>query len=331
MGEWLNGVPVVDNVTLENYWNRSRPIFAKEQLELQCHGDPTEWRNIFIRELPVTTVDPARIGVCSWSWQKSYKGVAEEMEKAGIKGIHLALGPLIFPDERHGAAEGAEALAFVKEQVKSGKWNLMCTMIGTIGEDYSTLETIKKTGGIVPDEHWAKNQEIVTKGAKLTQELGCKYMSLHGGFLDESDPVAFKKYVERVSWMRDEAKKYGVTIILESGQETAEDLAKFMQAVPGVGINFDPANMILYAKGQPMEALRTLIPWIKQVHIKDALLTQKPGTWGTEVAWGDGEVGGRMFLSELKALGYKGNYVIEREGGNARVKEINQAKERLTK
>ena len=328
---WLNGVLVVDNVTLENYWNRSRPIFAKEQLELQCHGDPTEWRNIFIRELPVTTVDPARIGVCSWSWQKSYKGVAEEMEKAGIKGIHLALGPLIFPDERHGAAEGAEALAFVKEQVKSGKWNLMCTMIGTIGEDYSTLETIKKTGGIVPDEHWAKNQEIVTKGAKLTQELGCKYMSLHGGFLDESDPVAFKKYVERVSWMRDEAKKYGVTIILESGQETAEDLAKFMQAVPGVGINFDPANMILYAKGQPMEALRTLIPWIKQVHIKDALLTQKPGTWGTEVAWGDGEVGGRMFLSELKALGYKGNYVIEREGGNARVKEINQAKERLTK
>ena len=303
----------------------------EDVVELQCHGDPTEWRNIFIRELPVTTVDPARIGVCSWSWQKSYKGVAEEMEKAGIKGIHLALGPLIFPDERHGAAEGAEALAFVKEQVKSGKWNLMCTMIGTIGEDYSTLETIKKTGGIVPDEHWAKNQEIVTKGAKLTQELGCKYMSLHGGFLDESDPVAFKKYVERVSWMRDEAKKYGVTIILESGQETAEDLAKFMQAVPGVGINFDPANMILYAKGQPMEALRTLIPWIKQVHIKDALLTQKPGTWGTEVAWGDGEVGGRMFLSELKALGYKGNYVIEREGGNARVKEINQAKERLTK
>ena len=49
---WLNGVLVVDNVTLENYWDRSRPIFPKEQIELQCHGDPTEWRNIFIRELP---------------------------------------------------------------------------------------------------------------------------------------------------------------------------------------------------------------------------------------------------------------------------------------
>jgi len=48
---WLNGELVVDNVTLENYWDRSQPIFPVEQLELQCHGDPTEWRNIFIKEL----------------------------------------------------------------------------------------------------------------------------------------------------------------------------------------------------------------------------------------------------------------------------------------
>ena len=49
---WLNGKLVVDNVTLENYWDRRRAIFPVEQIELQCHGDPLEWRNIFIRELP---------------------------------------------------------------------------------------------------------------------------------------------------------------------------------------------------------------------------------------------------------------------------------------
>ena len=48
---WLNGQLVVDNVTLENFWDRSKPIFPSEQIELQCHGDPTEWRNIFIKEL----------------------------------------------------------------------------------------------------------------------------------------------------------------------------------------------------------------------------------------------------------------------------------------
>lgn len=267
-------------------------------------------------------VDRARIGVCSWSWHMPMAGVATSMRAAQVKGIHLALGPFIAPDGRHGAAEGDKALAFVKEKIASGEWVLMSTMIGMAGEDYTTLETIRKTGGIVPDATWEENQKIVTAGAKLTQALGGKYLSTHAGFIDESDPVAFKKLVARVTWMRDECAKYGVTLILESGQETAEDLATFMAAVPGVGINFDPANMILYAKGEPMKAVKTLLPWIRQVHVKDAVKTTVPGTWGQETPWGQGQVGGRAFIAELESLGYKGNYVIEREGGAQRVAEI---------
>ena len=272
-----------------------------------------------------------RIGVCSWSWRLPLKEVAVEMERAHVKGIHLALGPFIAPDGRHGAAEDLETLAFVKDKLAKGEWVLMSTMVGMVGEDYSTLETIRRTGGIVPDANWEANKRIVTKGARLTQELGCKYMSTHAGFLDEANPKAYKKYVERVTWMRDECRKYGVTLILESGQETAEDLAAFMPKVPGVGINFDPANMILYAKGKPMQALKVLYPWIKQVHIKDACETKVPGTWGTEVAWGEGEVGGKAFLAELEALGYKGNYVVEREAGDDRPGDISRAVERLLK
>lgn len=277
------------------------------------------------------TIPSERVGVCSWSWQLPMKEVAAKMDAAGVKGVHLALGPFIAPDGRHGAAEGAEAWAFVKGKVARGEWNVMSTMIGTVGEDYSTLETIRKTGGIVPDQHWEANKKIVTRGAQLTQELGCKYMSTHAGFLDESDPKAYKKYVERVAWMRDECRKYGVTLILESGQETAEDLAAFMPKVQGVGINFDPANMILYAKGKPREAVKILSPWIKQVHVKDACETKVPGTWGTEVAWGEGEVGGKAFLAELEDLGYAGNYVIEREAGTDRPGDIAKAVGRLVK
>ena len=276
-------------------------------------------------------VAPERVGVCSWSWRLPIKDVAAQMDKAGVKGIHLALGPFIAPDERHGAAEDAAAWAFIKGKVARGEWKLMSTMIGFVGEDYTTLDTIRRTGGIVPDRHWEANKAIVTKGAQLTKELGCKYMSGHAGFLDESDPVALAKYIERVTWMRDECAKYGVTLILESGQETAEDLAKFMAKVPGVGINFDPANMVLYAKGRPMEALKLLYPWIRQVHVKDACETKVPGTWGTEVPWGEGEVGGKFFIAELEGLGYKGNYVVEREGGDNRAGDINKAVERLVK
>lgn len=274
-------------------------------------------------------VAPDRIGVCSWSYGASVQDVAKKMEKDGIKGIHLALGPFISPDGRHGGAEGEEGWKFVKEQVASGRWNVMCTMFGTIGEDYSTLETIKKTGGIVPDATWERNQKIVTRAAQLTQELGCRYLSGHAGFLDESDPAAFAKFVGRVRWMRDECAKYGVMLILESGQETAEDLAKFMVACPGVGINFDPANMILYAKGRPCDAVKTLYPWIRQVHAKDALYTKKPGTWGQEVRWGDGQVQARELLIKLEQLGYKGNIVIEREGGAACSGDVKIASDRL--
>lgn len=327
----LNGVTVVDDVPLENYWDRRRPIFPCGQIELQCHGDPIEWRNVFIRELPVVKVAADRVGVCSWSWGKNLDEVAKSMSAAGVKGVHLALGPFIHADSRHGDAESAEALARVKARVKAGEWRLMSTMVSMVGEDYTSLETIRRTGGIVPDSTWEQNRQIVSAGARLTHELGCRYMSLHAGFLDESDPAALDKFIKRVEWMRDECKKYDVELILESGQETAEDLAKFLQRVPGVGVNFDPANMILYGKGEPLSAVETLLPWIRQVHVKDALFAAKAGTWGDEVPWGDGEVGGRAFLAKLEAMGYRGNYVIERESGNRRAAEIGQAVRRLTR
>ena len=273
----------------------------------------------------VSGVDSSRIGVCSWSWRLPLREVATQMEKSGVKGVHLALGPFIAPDDRHGAAEGMDTLEFVKAKIASGEWVLMSTMIGMVGEDYSTLESIRRTGGIVPDATWERNRKIVTRGAQLTQELGCRYMSTHAGFLDESNPQAFAKFVQRVRWMRDECRKYGVTLILESGQETAEDLASFMAKVPGIGINFDPANMILYAKGDPKSALALLHPWIMQVHVKDACKTKQPGTWGTEVRWGNGEVGGADFIGELRRLGYSGNFVIERESGDNRIEDINHA------
>ena len=282
-------------------------------------------------ECRVGGIPRERIGVCSWSWRLPLKDVAAQMEKSGVKGVHLALGPFISPDGRHGDAEGEEALALVKDKIARGEWKLMSTMVAMVGEDYSTLETIRRTGGIVPDKNWEANRRIVTRGAQLTQELGCKFMSTHAGFLDESNPKAFATFLQRVTWMRDECRKYGVTLILESGQETAEDLAAFMPRVPGVFINFDPANMILYGKGRPLDAVRVLAPWIRQVHVKDAKATKVPGTWGEETPWGEGEVGGKAFVAELEQIGFKGNYVVEREGGDARADDIRLAVGRLEK
>ena len=274
-------------------------------------------------------VDAERIGVCSWSYQRPLREVADEMAKIGVKGIDLALTPFVAPDGRHGVEEGEEALAFAKAQFASGAWRLFATMISFPQEDYSTLETIRKTGGVVPDDCWPRNREIAAAAAELSGTLGAPYMLFHAGFLDESNPAAYAAYVERVSFVRDACAKAGVQLILESGQETAEDLARFLRDVPGLYVNFDPANMILYGKGRPMEALETLVPWIRKIHVKDADATAVPGTWGTERPWGEGQVGGAAFVDALNGLGFTGNLTIEREGGDDRVGDIARAAARL--
>ena len=274
-------------------------------------------------------VDAERIGVCSWSYQRPLREVADEMAKIGVKGIDLALTPFVAPDGRHGVEEGEEALAFAKAQFASGAWRLFATMISFPQEDYSTLETIRKTGGVVPDDCWPRNREIAAAAAELSGTLGAPYMLFHAGFLDESNPAAYAAYVERVSFVRDACARAGVQLILESGQETAEDLARFLRDVPGLYVNFDPANMILYGKGRPMEALETLVPWIRKIHVKDADATAVPGTWGTERPWGGGQVGGAAFIDALNGLGFTGNMTIEREGGDDRVGDIARAAARL--
>ena len=96
-------------------------------------------------------------------------------------------------------------------------------------------------------------------------------------------------------------------------------------------MNFDPANMILYDKGDPIAALRTLGPWIRAVHIKDARRTKVPGTWGEEVTVGTGEVDWRAFFATLRELNYTGDFVIEREAGSQRVADIRAARDVVAK
>jgi len=270
-----------------------------------------------------------RTGVCSWSYRQPLDRVAAEMRMCGVSRIHLALQPFLEGESRHGAAEGRDALDKVKARLASGEWDLSAAMIGFPQEDYSTLETIRKTGGVVPDAAWEGNKKIVAAGARLAAELKAPLLTLHAGFLDESSPAAMKKYTDRIKYIVDTCGAAGVGVALETGQETADDLARFLEKTPGVGVNFDPANMILYGKGDPVAAVAKLAPWIRHVHLKDALKTKTPGTWGEEVPWGDGEVNPAAFFAALDRAGYRGAFAIEREAGDRRAADIELAIRRV--
>jgi L-ribulose-5-phosphate 3-epimerase len=262
------------------------------------------------------------IGVCSWSLQAGVNEVAEAMKEIGIGSVHLAVGPAV-------GEGGQEYLAAVKQQ----DWAISSTMIGFEQEDYSSLDTIKVTGGVVPDDCWDKNKALFDGAAKVSKELGVKYISTHAGFIDHTDVGKYKVMCDRIKCLADIAAANGLMLLMETGQETADDLAGFMNelAHPALGINFDPANMILYDKGDPIEALKVLASWIKHVHIKDADKTETTGQWGAEVPWGDGQVDSDKFLTALEALGYDGTIAIEREAGDQRKTDIALAADRLKK
>jgi sugar phosphate isomerase/epimerase len=177
----------------------------------------------------------------------------------------------------------------------------------------------------VPDATWDANWRNIQAVAELAARLGLKLVTFHAGFLphEESDP-AFAKLLDRIERIAAVFARHGIALGFETGQETADTLAAFLRRLgrPEVGVNFDPANMLLYDKGDPIEALRTLGPWLKQCHIKDARRTRVPGTWGEEVTVGTGEVNWPAFLATLDALGYRGDLCIEREAGEQRVADI---------
>lgn len=261
------------------------------------------------------------VSVCSWSLQTDVGGVAQAMKDLGLEHVHLAVGPAL-------GDGGQEYL----EAVRAQDWTISCTMIGFPQEDYSTLDRIKVTGGIVPDDTWESNRKMVIKALDVTAGLGVKYLSMHAGFIDESDKAHAAKITKRIETLADAAAERGVMFLLETGQEAAAELAHFLERLDHnfVGVNFDPANMILYNKGNPIQAVRTLAPWIRHLHVKDALRTKEPGTWGQEVPWGDGEVGVAEFLNVLAEVGFEGAMAIEREAGDNRFGDIKLAIERLT-
>lgn len=276
---------------------------------------------------PMSTSLLERLAVCSWSLQPdSAEDLFAKLAQTGISRVQIALDPI--------------------RENKDGKWSdfahkcakhnvtLVSGMFGTVGEDYSTLESIKRTGGVVPDHTWDENWRNIQVNVRLAEELGLRLVTFHAGFLphDENDPQ-YRKLQDRIRKIADLFAERGITLGFETGQETAETLKAFLEKLGcrNVGVNFDPANMILYDKGNPIEALKILGPWLKQCHVKDARRTKVPGTWGEEVIVGTGEVDWRAFLAVLETLRFSGFLCIEREAGNQRVADICTAKQYLEK
>jgi L-ribulose-5-phosphate 3-epimerase len=267
-----------------------------------------------------------RLAVCTWSLQpESPSALFAHLRTIGLRRIQAALDPIL--NEPSVWGNFGEACEKEGVQIVSG-------MFGTIGEDYSTIESIRRTGGLTPDATWERNWARLLQTVRLAAEMRLGLVAFHAGFLphDPADPD-FTKLLGRLDLVATLFAGYGITLALETGQETAAALNEFLRQLkkPNLGVNFDPANMILYDQGDPIEALRLLAPSLKQCHIKDAIRTKVPGEWGREVPVGTGQVDWRQFLDVLDEIGFHGDLCIEREAGDQRSRDIQTARELLEK
>jgi len=194
---------------------------------------------------------------------------------------------------------------------------LTVVFAGFEGESYADIPTCRRTVGLVPPEHREQRIAELKAIADFAKLLGVDAVGLHIGFVphDPADPQ-HRAAVAAAQEVCDYLAAHGQRLHLETGQETADTLLAFLAAVgrDNLFINFDPANMILYGSGDPIEALRKVGRFVRSVHCKDAKWAARPGEeWGTEVPLGEGDVGMERFLQTLAEIGYDGPLTIERE------------------
>jgi L-ribulose-5-phosphate 3-epimerase len=256
-------------------------------------------------------MEPFAIGVCSWSLQvKSVPELRRLLDRLGIGVVQIACG-----DPHHAAwAEGER----MPEEARLAGFRMTGAMLGFSGEDYTTPQTIQKTGGFGDPATRPERLERLRWALDRTRALGLTDLMLHAGFLPEPADGDRKPFLDTLAKVSDLARAHGITVAFETGQETAELLRRTLDDLrcPNLKVNFDPANMLLYDKGDPLQAVEILGPDIHSVHVKDALRPRVPGTWGQEVPLGKGQVNIRRFVEALQRVGYRGPLCIEREVGS---------------
>ena len=221
-----------------------------------------------------------------------------------------------------------EVAETLKQEIKDKKINIPAFWAGYSGSLHWDLIDGPLTLGIVPVQYRKKRVKELKAWADFAHKIGIKNIISHFGFIPEnmSDP----NYWEVVDALREIAlhcKDLGMGMWFETGQETPVTLLRTIEEVGtgNLGINLDPANLILYGKGNPIDALDVFGKYVTNIHVKDAIPPTCGTNLGQEVAPGKGSVRFPEFMQKLKKIGYSGEFIIEREiSGEQQIKDMKQ-------
>lgn len=193
------------------------------------------------------------------------------------------------------------------------------------------------TLGLVPADYRYERVKMLLEGVEFARKIHVKDMATHVGYMPENPYDAnYPAVLNAVKEVVIKCKEYDMNFLFETGQETPVTLKRAIQDIEkdlgkgNVGINLDPANLILYGKANPVDALEVFGEYVRGVHGKDGKYPTDGHALGEETAIGQGKVNYPAFIAKLKEVGYKGDITIEREiTGEQQKEDIRMGKELL--
>lgn len=186
------------------------------------------------------------------------------------------------------------------------------------------------TLGLVPKEYRAERMKMFLQGAAVAERMGVTDVVTHVGFLPENPATTeYQEIVVALRYIGKQLLARGQYFLFETGQETPITLKRTIEEVGtgNMGINLDPANLLLYGKGNPVDALDVFGEYVRGIHAKDGEYPTDGRHLGREKPLGEGRVNFPLFIAKLKELGYDGALTIEREiSGEKQIEDILKAK-----
>ena len=258
-------------------------------------------------------------------------GIGKDPDAAMAKVRDLGLPTSqIFVDEFEMDLVGKLRQALEKHQMEATS-----LVVGGPGKEVWDFYQGPLTIGLVPRDTRAARIAHIKNASDFAKQCGIQAVQTHCGFIPENpnDPV----YKETITAMKEVAgycKNNGQNFRYETGQETPITLVRAIEDVglDNQGVNFDLANLILYGKANPVDAIELLGPYVQGIHAKDGLFPTNPKDLGKEVPIGKGKVDFPRIIAQLKRLNYQGAVTIEREiSGPQQVADVREAKAYLEK
>lgn len=254
------------------------------------------------------------LGVCGWVLDRDDPARSIDLAReVGASCVQLGF----FTDR---AIANADANR-LKQLAASRNVGLVGSFVAFEGEDYSSIEAIAKTGGLAPDEPYSRRKDAIARVAAITKEIGCSSLAIHVGTIstDEGDTI-YAKLLTRTREVADLLAERGIRLLIETGRESGETLARFIAALvrANVGVSFDVGNFVVYGTDQPARAIRPLRQHIGVVHMKDATRSPRPGVqYGPGAPLGTGDVHIARIVSKLRTTGFAGPLLVETKGVDA--------------